>query len=87
MGLRKRGRAWGDLKLECEADKEFGVGRVVKVRKRGGGVTSYLVYTSLHSNHFKTYRVCPTTERSETSHDRQSIILKPTKFIHSLNSP
>jgi hypothetical protein len=33
MGLRKRGGAWGDLKLECEADEEFGVGRVVKVRK------------------------------------------------------
>jgi hypothetical protein len=33
MGLRMRGGAGGDLKLECEADEEFGVGRVVKVRK------------------------------------------------------
>jgi hypothetical protein len=33
VGVEKAWGAWGDLKLECEADEEFGVGRVVKVRK------------------------------------------------------
>jgi hypothetical protein len=32
-GVEKARGAWGDLELECEADEEFGVGRVVKVRK------------------------------------------------------